>query len=124
VSLLLLWGCTPSISPPRYDSWCRQLDEVRVQAAAREDQVAGREPSTLRDQELLRWQALMKTLILAQAAGAIAYQRNDARDLDEVQAKVNDVIALYPGMPLIVKEWEPPYIVDPSLREGNSELPR
>jgi hypothetical protein len=125
LSLVLLCGCTPIISPARYDSWCRQLDEVRVQAAAARDQIAAREPSTLRDEELLRWQALMRALALAQAAGALAYRRNDARDLDDVQAKVNDMLALYPQLPAIVKEYEPPVVLEPGLRhEGNSELPR
>jgi hypothetical protein len=127
LSLLLtcLGGCAPSISPERYESWCRQLDEVRVSADASRDRAAAEAPSTLREDELLRWDALMKTLVLAQCAGALAYLRNDARDLDDVQAKVNDVLVLFPPLPLIVKEHEGPYVVDPGAgHEGYSELPR
>jgi len=127
MSLLLTCfaGCAPSISPERYDSWSRQLDEVRVSAGASRDRVAAESSSTLREDELLRWEALMKTLALAQTAGALAYLRNDARALDDVQAKVNDVLELFPALPLIVKEHEGPYIVDPGAgHEGYSELPR
>jgi hypothetical protein len=123
--LICLGGCAPSISPERYDSWCRQLDEVRVSADVARDRVAAQPPSTLREDGLLRWEALMKTLALAQCAGALAYFRNDARALDDVQAKVNDVLVLFPPLPLIVKEHEGPYVVDPGARrEGYSELPR
>lgn len=126
VAALLSAGCTPGISPQRYDSFNRQTDEVLARAQLEQGRIAERAESPLRDEQLLRWRGVIQALLLARGGAAVIYLRNDANQLDEWQEKVNEVLALYPSLPQIVTEPEryDPVSIDPGRRhEDQSELP-
>lgn len=96
---LALAACRSGIDEARFDDFDARLVETIEQAHGQKEDWALEAPGDERDRRLSAWDDVLGALLLARAAGALAYLSDDEQSLADIERKIASLVALMPAPP-------------------------
>jgi hypothetical protein len=97
-ALLLAGACAGPPIDRRFDQFGERMAQLSAQVEECERQAVSIRDQSRREAKLQQWEAVMQVIILARAAGAIAYFNEDARALERIEKQVEGVVAQCPEL--------------------------
>lgn len=93
-----LAACRSGIDEHRYRTWDARMAQWIQLAASAKQQVATEPRVVDRDQRVAGWDSVLQALVLARAAGATAYLRDDEAALAEIDRTLQALVERIPGL--------------------------
>lgn len=94
---LVLAACKSGIREERFDAVdARMLEAIELASHEKEAMAQSAAPGTV-DAHLRAWDELLRALLLARAAGALAYLADDEQSLADLEQRLAELLALMPA---------------------------